>query len=121
MSATTTTFDLGQFVHAAEQRDAATQLSMYGPDATVTIVDKITQPGSPRVLRTHEEIKDWLEDVFGREMVHSVQHRVKDETGGAFTMACRYPDGTNVICATVIALGGEQIKDQTVLQVWDES
>jgi len=120
MSATTATFDLDRFARAAEERDAATQLSMYGPDATVTIIDKIAQPRSPRVLRTHEQIKDWLEDMFGREMSHSVQHRVTDETGVAFTMACRYPDGTNAICATVIAVDGEQIKDQTVLQVWDE-
>jgi hypothetical protein len=121
MSAATTTFDLDRFARAAEERDAATQLSMYGPDATVTIIDKITQPGSPRVLHTHEQIKDWLEDVFGREMTHSVQHRVKDDTGVAFTMACRYPDGTNVICATVIALDGDHITNQTVLQVWDEN
>ena len=120
MSATTAIFDLDRFARAAEARDAATQLSMYGPEATVTIIDKITQPGAPNVLRTHEQIKDWLEDLFGREMTHSVQHRVKDETGVAFTMACRYPDGTNVICATVIALDGAQITDQTVLQVWDE-
>lgn len=121
MSATTTKFDLDRLARAAEQRDAATQLAMYGPDATVTIIDKIASPGAPRVLRTHEQIKDWLEDLFGRELTHSVQHRVKDQTGAAFTMACRYPDGTNAMCATVITLDGEQIKHQTVLQVWDEN
>ena len=41
---TTTTFDLDRFARAAEERDAATQLSMYGPQATVTIADKISQP-----------------------------------------------------------------------------
>jgi len=46
---TITTFDLDRFTRAAEERDAATQLSMYGPDAVVTLVDKIAQPGSPRV------------------------------------------------------------------------
>jgi hypothetical protein len=120
MSATATTFDLDSFARAVEQRDAATQLSMYGPDATVTIIDKITQPGSPRVLQTREQIQDWLEDLFGREMTHSIQHRVKDDTGAAFTMACRYPDGTNVACATVIRVAEDQIRDQIVLQAWDE-
>ena len=48
---TTTAFDLDRFTRAAEERDAMTQLSMYGPQATVTIVDTITQPGAPRVLR----------------------------------------------------------------------
>ncbi|HEV7174281.1 MAG TPA: hypothetical protein VGN29_02240, partial [Solirubrobacteraceae bacterium] len=63
MGATTTaTFDLDRFARAAEERDAATQLSMYDPDATVTIANKISQPSSPRVLRGHDEIKAWLED-----------------------------------------------------------
>lgn len=117
---TTTSFDLERFARAAEQRDASTQLSMYGPGATVTITDKISQPGSPRVLRSHDEIKAWLEDVCARDMTHSVQHTVKDDAGVAYTEACRYPDGTNVLCATVITLDSGLICDQTVVQVWDE-
>jgi hypothetical protein len=117
---TITSFDLDRFARAAEERDAATQLSMYGLDATVTIADKVTQPGSPRVLRTREQIKDWLEDTYGRDMTHSVKHLVSDGSGAAYTQACRYPDGTNVLCATVIALDDGQISDQTVVQVWDE-
>ncbi|HEY2536800.1 MAG TPA: nuclear transport factor 2 family protein [Solirubrobacteraceae bacterium] len=117
---TITTFDLDRFTRAAEERDASTQLSMYGPHATVTIVDKITQPGSPRVLHEREEIQGWLEDICGRDMTHSVRHKVNDENAAAFTLACRYPDGTNILCATVIALDSGQISDQTVVQVWDE-
>lgn len=117
---TTTTFDLDRFTRAAEERDASTQLSMYGPEATVTIVDKVSQPGTPRVLSTHEQIKSWLEDMYGREMTHSVQRTVKDDSGAAYTQACRYPDGTNVLCATVIQIDADQISGQTVVQVWDE-
>jgi len=117
---TITTFDLERFARAAEERDASTQLSMYGPDAIVTIADRITQPGAPRVLRTREEIKTWLEDMYSRDMTHSVQHRVKDDAGAAYTQACRYPDGTNVLCATVIELNGGVVARQTVVQVWDE-
>jgi SnoaL-like domain len=117
---TTTSFDLERFARAAEERDASTQLSMYGPEATVTIADKVSQPGSPRVLRTRDEIKAWLEDMYARDMTHSVHHTVKDDTGAAYTQACRYPDGTNVLCATVIGLDGGLICDQTVVQVWDE-
>ena len=73
---TTTTFDLDRFARAAEERDASTQLSMYDPDAIVTIADKITQPGSPRVLRGHEDIAAWLEDMYGRDdMTHRVRPR----------------------------------------------
>ena len=118
---TTTAFDLDRFTRAAEERDASTQLSMYGPDATVTIADKLSQPGSPRVLHTREEIKGWLVDMYSRDMTHSVRHQVKDDTGAAYTQACRYPDGTNVLCATVIELDRGQITGQTVVQVWDES
>jgi hypothetical protein len=115
------TFDLDRFARAAEERDAETQLSMYGPDAVVTINNKISQPGSPRVLHSRDEIKSWLEDMYGRDMTHSVKHRVLDDTGAAYTQACRYPDGTNVLCATVIELDGGLISGQTVLEVWDEA
>jgi hypothetical protein len=118
---TITTFDLDRFTRAAEERDASTQLLMYGPNAVVTIADKISQPGSPRVLRTHEEIKSWLEDMYARDMTHAVKQRVEDETGAAYTQACRYPDGTNVLCATVIELAAGVIAAQTVIQVWDEA
>jgi len=87
---TITTFDLDRFTRAAEERDAATQFSMYGPDAVVTITNKVSQPGEPRVLRTREEIKGWLEDMYSRDMTHKVQHRVHDDSGAAYTQACRY-------------------------------
>jgi hypothetical protein len=124
MSTTTTngtSFDLGRFKRATEERDATTQLSMYAPDATVTIADRLTQPGAPRVLHGRGEIETWIEEVTGRDMTHAVQHAVQDDTGVAFTLACRYPDGTNVLCATVIELRGGSIAHQIVVQAWDES
>ena len=108
-------------LRSAEDRDAATQLSMYGSSAVVTIVDKISQPGSPRVLGNREEIRAWLEDMYARDMTHTVKHRVLDDSGAAYTQACRYADGTNVLCATVIELDGGVISGQTVLEVWDEA
>jgi hypothetical protein len=117
---TITTFDLDRFARAAQERDAATQLSMYGPNATVTIVDKISQPSAPRVLGTREEIMTWLEEMYARDMTHAVTRTVQDESGAAYTQACLYPDGTNVLCATIIALDGGLISGQTIVQVWDE-
>jgi hypothetical protein len=117
---TITSFDLDRFTRAAEQRDATTQLSMYGPDAAVTIVDKISQPGSPRVLRSREEIQAWLQDTYARDMTHTVRRAIKDDAGAAYLQACRYPDGTNVLCATVIELDDGVIAGQTVVQAWDE-
>jgi SnoaL-like domain len=119
-SITLNTFDLPRFARAAHERDAATQLSMYGPQATVTIVDRNTQPSSPRVLRGQAEIKGWLDDMYGRDMTHEVGHTVSDAAGAAYTQACRYPDGTRVLCATVIELEEGQVARQSVIQVWDE-
>jgi hypothetical protein len=117
----TTSFDLARFTRATEERDASTQLSMYAPEATVTVVDRITQPSSPRVLRGIGDIKGFIEDVTARDMTHSVGHTVSDDRGAAFTVACLYPDGTNVLCATVLELENGSIARQTVVQVWDES
>jgi hypothetical protein len=118
---TTTTFELDRFARAAEERDATTQLSMYSPDAIVTIVDTTAQPSAPRVLHNRDEIKAWLQDTYDRDMTHAVGHRVTDPTGAAYTQACRYPDGTNVLCATVIEIDNDLISGQTVVQVWDEN
>ena len=103
---TTASFELARFCRAVEERDSDTQVTMYAPDATVTIADRITQPGSPRVLRGLEEIRGWIEDIDAREMSHRVTHSVCDEHGGAFAEACQYPDGTNVLCTTVFELEG---------------
>jgi hypothetical protein len=114
-------FDLARFRQAIEQRDSQTQLDMYAPDATVTIADRTNTPGSPLVLSGSQEIRGWLEDVSGREMTHQVGHCVQDDHGVAFTERCRYPDGTHVMCATVLALSDGLIADQDVVQAWDES
>jgi SnoaL-like domain len=121
MGAQTTTFDLARFRQALEERDSATQAEMYAPDAKVTIADRVTTPGSPRVLRGRDEIRGWIEDVSSREMTHQVGHCVEDEHGAALTEACRYRDGTNVLCATVFELADGLITDQRIVQVWDEA
>jgi SnoaL-like domain len=122
MSAETTTgFDLARLRRAIEERDAGSQLAMYAPDATVTIADRLTTPGSPRILRGREEIAGWIEDVCSRDMTHAVGRCVEDEHGAAFTEACRYSEGSNVLCATVLELANGLIVDQTVVQAWDES
>lgn len=121
MSITTTTFDLERFARAAQERDAATQTSMYAPDAVVTIVDRHAPPSAPRVLHGRGEIAGWLEDMYGRDMTHEVGPTVSDATGAAYTQACRYADGTRVFCSTVIELAEGTIARQSVVHVWDEN
>jgi len=117
---TTHTFDLNTFTQAIEERDASAQLAMYADDAEVTLVDRIARPGAPRVLRGKGEVQAWIEDVCGRDMTHRVQHTVQDEGGVAFTEACRYPDGTGVICATVLEIDDGLVVRQIGVQAWDE-
>jgi hypothetical protein len=117
---TTTSFDLTVLTRAIEARDAASQVELYSPDASVTIIDRISQPGAPRVLRGREQIAAWIADTCARDMTHDVRNAVRGQDGAAFVLACRYPDETNVVCATVLELAGGLIADQTVVQAWDE-
>ena len=86
----------------------------------VTPVDRTNTPASPRVLHGREEIRQWIEDVCGREMNHRIETPVVGADRVAFTEACRYPDGTNVLCATVLELDEERIARQVAVQAWDE-
>ena len=117
---TTTAFDLAGLKRAIEQRDVAGQVALYAPDAEVRLVDRVTTPGNPRVLRGRDEIAGWIEDVSGREMTHRVEQEVLGDDRAAFAEACRYPDGTNVLCMTVLEIAGGLIVRQLAIQAWDE-
>jgi ketosteroid isomerase-like protein len=119
-TSTTRTFDFAELRRALEERDSSAQLALYADDAEVTLVDRVHTPGSPRLLRGHEEIRAWVEDVCERDMTHRVDMHVLGEHGAAFTEACQYPDGTNVLCAAVLELRGGQIARLTGVQAWDE-
>jgi hypothetical protein len=53
-------------------------------------------------------------------MTHEVGLTVRDETGGAFTEACRYPDGTNILCATALETKDGLVAHEIGVQAWDE-
>jgi hypothetical protein len=116
----TTQFDFAALKRALEERDADAQLSLYAADAEVRLVDRIHTPRSPRELRGRDEIRDWIDDVCARDMTHQVQTPVVGDGALAFTEACRYPDGTNVLSATVLELSGGRIARQLAVQAWDE-
>lgn len=121
MSTTTTpAFDFDEFKRAIEERDSTSQLALYAPDAEVTLIDRIHTPAGPRVLRGREEIRTWLEDMCERDMTHRVDMQVVADRGVAFTEACRYADGTNVLCAAVLELRDDRIVRQVGVQAWDE-
>ena len=117
---TTSAFDFDEFKRAIEERDSTSQLALYAPDAEVTLIDRIHTPTAPRVLRGREEIRTWLEDICERDMTHRIDMRVVAGDGAAFTEACRYGDGTRVLCAAVLALRDGKIARQVGVQAWDE-
>jgi ketosteroid isomerase-like protein len=115
----TQTFDFTKLKRALEQRDATAQLALYAEDAEVTLVDRINTPRTPRVLRGREEIRGWIEDICERDMTHHVEMQVVGDGAAAFTEACRYPDGTNVLCAAVLELRDGRIAREVGVQAWD--
>jgi ketosteroid isomerase-like protein len=116
-----TQIDFAALKRAVEERDADAQLALYADDAEVRLVDRVNTPRSPRVLRGRQEIREWIEDVCARDMTHAVQTPVLGEDAVAFTEACRYPDGTNLLCATVAELDDGRIVRQVAIQAWDEA
>jgi ketosteroid isomerase-like protein len=116
-----TQIDFAALKRAVEERDAEAQLALYAEDAEVRLVDRVNTPRSPRVLNGREEIRDWIEDLCARDMTHAVQTPVLGMDAVAFTEACRYPDGTNVLCATVAEVSDGRIVRQVAIQAWDEA
>ena len=52
-------------------------------------------------------------------MTHKLVRGVADDRHIAFTQSCAYPDGTKVLCSTMIELEDGMIVKQTVVQAWD--
>ncbi|UGT44810.1 nuclear transport factor 2 family protein [Nocardia yamanashiensis] len=119
MSTTDTGFDLREFRRGIEERDAAALRAMYAEDAEVRMIDQDNPPSHPRVLRGRDQIGAYLADVCGREMTHEIQHAVTDGVTVNFFEACRYPDGTRVLCAVTMDLSDGRIVRETGVQAWD--
>ncbi|MCW3007060.1 MAG: nuclear transport factor 2 family protein [Solirubrobacterales bacterium] len=116
---TSSAFDLRALRSAIESRDAAAQAAMFADDAEVVMVDRDHPPGEPQVLRGIGEIRPMLDDLFARDMTHQVQSAVTDGERAAYVLACRYPDGTRVLCSTMLELDGDRIARQVGVQAWD--
>jgi ketosteroid isomerase-like protein len=117
---TATTFDTGELKRAIEERDAAAQTAMFAEDAEYIQVDKANPPSKPERLSGRAAIGERLADVFGRDMTHEVSGLVQDGDNVSYTINCRYPDGTRVLCMASLELRDGQIARQTGIQAWDE-
>jgi ketosteroid isomerase-like protein len=118
---TTGRLDFEELRRAEEQRDLDAMLDLYADDAEVRIVNRATPPSSPYVLRGKQEIAEYLRDVFGREMTHSIENEVVGEDRLAFNVACEYPDGTRVLASENVQVRDGKIARQIEVVAWDET
>jgi ketosteroid isomerase-like protein len=119
MNPAITAFDTEALRRGIEERDAATLRGLYAPDAEMTVVDRNAPPSHPRVLNGRTAIGEYLDDTCGRDMTHRLERVVVSGDTAAFTQACRYPDGTRVLCLAMLDLRDGLIVQQTAMQEWD--
>jgi ketosteroid isomerase-like protein len=112
--------DFEDLRRAQEQRDLDAMLDLYSEDAEIHIVNRNTPPSSPYVLRGKEAIAEYLRDVFGRDMSHSIENEVVGEDRLAFNVACEYPDGTRVLASENLEVRDAKVVRQVEVVAWDE-
>ncbi|MEU5892435.1 nuclear transport factor 2 family protein [Streptomyces sp. NPDC047461] len=115
-----TPFNTETLRRSIEGNTAANLLSLYANDAELRVVDRNTQPSSPRVLHGRDEIGALLEDVYSRDMTHKLERCVVEGDTAAFSESCRYSDGVRVLSESMITLRDGKIAEQIMIQAWDE-
>ncbi|MEU9733102.1 nuclear transport factor 2 family protein [Streptomyces sp. NPDC048002] len=113
-------FDTEVLRRGIEGDTAAALLSLYADDAEMRVVDRNTQPSSPRVLHGRDEIGELLADVYSRDMTHKMERCVVDGDNVAYSESCRYSDGVRVLSESMLTLRDGKIVEQTMIQAWDE-
>jgi ketosteroid isomerase-like protein len=112
--------DFEELRRAQEHRDLDAMLNLYADNAEIRIVNRNTPPSSPHVLRGKEAIAEYLRDVFGREMSHTIENEVVGEDRLAFNVACEYPDGTRVLASENVEVRDGKVVRQVEVVAWDE-
>jgi hypothetical protein len=110
---------IGGLREAVENRDAARIKSYYADDAVMTIIDNDNPPSRPRTISGGQEIGAFLDDVYSRDMTHTIDMGVIDGNAMAFVEGCLYGDGTKVLASCTAELGPKGIVRQTIVQAWD--
>ena len=116
---TTTNLTIGGLRKAVETRDAASLKAFYADDAVLTIIDSDNPPSKPRTIAGAKDIGAFLDDVYSRDMTHTIDMGVIDGHSLAFVEGCQYGDGTRVIASSTAELGPKGIVRQTTVQAWD--
>jgi ketosteroid isomerase-like protein len=118
--ATMTRFDLERLRHGLEDRDAEALASLFAEDAELIEIDKDHPPTRPMTYRGRRAIAEHFEDVCARAMSHRLERPVVAEHRVAYTEACHYEDGPDVLCMATADLDDEnRIVRQVAVTAWD--
>jgi hypothetical protein len=118
---TETAFDLAAFKRAVESGwDLEALLPLYDEDAEYVIVDKNNPPSSPRVIKGRMAIGEYLKEAPSHGLTSRIDHAVRSDELVALTFNCRYPEGTRVLCNSMLELDHGLVVRQTDVQAWDE-
>lgn len=119
-TASSTPFDTDTLRRGVEGHSAASLLSLYADDAEIRVVDRNTQPSHPMVLRGRDEIRAMYEDIYNRDMTHTLERCVIDGDHAAYSQSCRYSDGVRVLTESMVTLRDGKIAEEILIQAWDE-
>ena len=103
-----------------EGNSAANLLSLYADDAEIRVVDRNSQPSHPTVLHGRDEISAMLDDVYSRDMTHTLEGCVMEGDHVAFSESCLYSDGVRVLSESMVTLRDGKISEQIIIEAWDE-
>jgi len=115
----TTTFDVAALRRAFADRDATALAALHADDATLELIDAEHTPSHPQRIAGREAVDAYIADLFSREMTHSVEDVAVGDGVLGFSLRCRYPDGTRVLCVATAKLRDGRIVRQVAAQAWD--
>jgi hypothetical protein len=116
---TSTPFDVAALRRAFADRDATALAALHADDATLEFVDAEHTPSNPQRITGREAVDAYIADLFARDMTHSVEDVALGDSALGFTVRCRYPDGTRVLCVASAKLREGRISHQIAAQAWD--
>jgi hypothetical protein len=115
-----TTFDLEALRRGIEQREADALAALFAEEAELIEIDRDNPPARPRAFRGRDAIAAHLRDICERDMTHRLERPVVADDRVAYTEACRYADGTAVVCMATADLDAEhRIVRQVAVTAWD--
>lgn len=113
-------FDTEALRRGIEGDSAAALLSLYADDAELRVVDRNTQPSHPKIVHGRDQITELYNDIYSRDMTHTLEQCVVQGDHVAYTESCEYPDGVKVLANSMMSLRDGKIVDHTLIQAWDE-